>query len=70
MTEILSELQAGYDQRARMALEPRAKHLEAPEMRFPTRTYTGAALERRRAWGREYGAMMAERAAAKRREAV
>lgn len=70
MTEILAELQAGYDQRAKQAAQAPVSPPAAPKYHFATRTYTGAALERRRAWGREHGAWMKERAALKRREAV
>lgn len=70
MTSVLSELQAGYDQRAKQALEAPVSPPAAPEYHFATRTYTGQALARRQAWGRKHGAWMKERAAAKRREAV
>lgn len=52
MTSVLQELQAGYEQRAQMALERPQEPLEAPARRKATRTYTGYALERRRAWAR------------------
>jgi hypothetical protein len=62
MSEILSEIQAGYVQRARMAAYV---SVTAPERRArpkATRTYTGAPLARRRAWGVSWGAIVSERA--------
>lgn len=55
MTSVLRDLQAGYDQRAQMALEAPGEALEAPARPKATRTYTGASLERRKAWGRKFG---------------
>ena len=52
MSEVLAEIQAGYVQRAQMALQASAKPLERAARPKATRTYTGAALERRRAWAR------------------
>ena len=53
MTSILSEIQAGYDQRAQQAAQASVSPQEPPVRRKATRTYTGEALERRKAWGRE-----------------
>ena len=62
MTSILRELQAQYDQRAQMALEAPREPLESIARPKATRTYTGEALERRRAWGRVWGARNAANA--------
>lgn len=62
MTEILQELQAGYDVRAQIALERPPEPVERAARPKATRTYTGEALERRRAWGRLWGGMNAENA--------
>ena len=58
MSEVLSEIQAGYVQRVQMALEPRGKPLESIARPKATRTYTGAALARRQAWGRQWGGIL------------
>ena len=50
---VLSEIQAGYDQRAQQAAQASVSPQEPPVRRKATRTYTGEALERRKAWGRE-----------------
>ena len=52
MSEVLAEIQAGYEQRAREAAVMPQEPAQAPVKRKATRTYTGAALERRRAWAR------------------
>lgn len=62
MTNVLRDLQAEYDARAKMALEPPGKPLESIARPKATRTYTGAELERRRAWGKMWGTMNAEHA--------
>lgn len=69
MTSALAEIQAGYEQRAQQAAQAPASPPAVPQYRFATRTYTGAALERRRAWGREHGAVLTAHKAKKRREA-
>lgn len=62
MTSILLELEAQYATRAAQAqMAPPAIVETAPKPRA-TRTYTGAALERRRAWGRSWGAIVREHA--------
>ena len=53
VTSILSEIQAGYDQRAQQAVQASVSPQEPPVRRKATRTYTGEALARRQAWGRE-----------------
>lgn len=70
MSSVLAEIQAGYEARAKQAAETPVRPAAVPEPRYATRTYTGAVLERRRAWGREYGGILKARALAKRNEAV
>ena len=53
MTSILTEIQAGYDQRAQQAAQASVSPPAAKTRRKATRTYTGEALARRQAWGRE-----------------
>ena len=62
MTSILQQLQAGYETRARMALHAPESPPDVKVRRKATRTYTGQALERRRAWGMMWGAIVSERA--------
>ena len=52
MSEILAEIQAGYVQRAQMALQAPQSAPEPIVRPKATRTYTGAALEHHRAWAR------------------
>lgn len=69
MTSVLRDLQAEYDARAQEALRPPVSPPAEQKYHFATRTYTGAPLARRQEWGREWGSILKERAAAKRRKA-
>ena len=62
MTSILQELQAQYEARAAQAVSAPVVVAQAAPKRKATRTYTGEALERRRAWGRVWGARNAANA--------
>lgn len=64
VTDVLSEIQAGYVQRARMAAYVSVS-TPAPSYRpKATRTYSGTALQRRRYWGGSW-AIIQKREAAK-----
>lgn len=62
MTSILKQLQAGYDTRSRLALQAPVSPQDVKVRRKATRTYTGQALARRRAWGIAWGAIVREQA--------
>jgi len=56
VTSVLWEIQAQYDARAQQALQASVSPQGPPVRRKATRTYTGAALARRKAWGAERAA--------------
>lgn len=68
MSSVLAEIQAGYEQRAQQAAQAPVSPPGPLQYRFATRTYTGAPLARRQAWGREWGGILKARAQAKRIE--
>lgn len=68
MTSILSDLQKGYEQRAAEALQAPVSPPTEEIRPKRTRTYTGAALPRRQAWGQRWGGLNARYAAELRNE--
>jgi alkanesulfonate monooxygenase SsuD/methylene tetrahydromethanopterin reductase-like flavin-dependent oxidoreductase (luciferase family) len=70
VTHPLSEIQAGYEQRAAQALQAPVSPQEPPVRRKGTRTYTGPALARRQAWGLFFGGIISEAARDLREKAV
>lgn len=70
MTHPLSEIQAGYEQRAAQALQASVSPATLPERRKGTRTYTGQSLAARRAWGQQWAGIQRAVAQSFQREAV